>query len=363
MPFFYSQYLKDEKQKPKTKLPPPSPRNSTARRSSGGSNLSTGRLVWHSNVGGGRLPSKKNNFQPLKYRDGKKTVHFSTIEVQHFHFDWNSAADCFYSRKELTAMGSARFDDAALLRKERQLDVPSSNQPSSDDLDVGIKNKPKCINALLQTALEDKDENPLTSIRGIEHFVYPDLQQEMIRKKKEVQAQVIQFVRSKRPDPQGWRLANHSRMYSQWARDVALEKGRAYRMDKDRENVSPSNFSSPQSHSLSRCLTSSASFSAASYCEPLGLNSPSNNSLSSTLGSPSSLASPGGTSPRRSSDVVRSTGLLNNSSVEASSLVGSTVLQFQELRIQGRDSDDDIRKAMSDEHSTRQSAGANTDEA
>ena len=43
----------------------------------------------------------------------RKTVHFSTIEVQHFHFDWSCINDCFYSRKELTAMGSARFDDAA----------------------------------------------------------------------------------------------------------------------------------------------------------------------------------------------------------------------------------------------------------
>lgn len=39
------------------------------------------------------------------------------------------------------------------------------------------------------------------SIPVIEHFVYPDLQQEMIRRKKEVQREVLEFVRSKQPDP------------------------------------------------------------------------------------------------------------------------------------------------------------------
>lgn len=337
MPFFYSQYLKDEKQKPKTKRPPPSPRSQSQR--------PAGRLVWHSNVGGGRVSSKRNNFQPLKYRDGKKTVHFSTIEVQQFHFDWNCVNDCFYSRKELTAMGSQRFDDAALLRRERHLDVPDSNQASSDDLDVGIKNKPKCINALLTTALEDPDDNPDTSIRGIEHFVYPELQQEMIRKKKEVQAQVIQFVKAKRPDPQGWRLANHSRMYSQWARDVALEKGRAYRM------IDGTAAASPGGHSL-RTLTSSASFSAASYYETEP-SSPNNCSINSPLASASRDASE---SPSTDEGPFKNNG---------DSLVGTMVHQFQELRF--KDGSDELRKTMSDgsdsRYTTRQSAGDHTDEA
>lgn len=38
----------------------------------------------------------------------------------------------------------------------------------------------------------------------------------------------MDFVRSKRPDPQGWRLARHSSTFSQWARNVAQEKGLKY---------------------------------------------------------------------------------------------------------------------------------------
>merc|ERR1712194_203 len=35
-------------------------------------------------------------------------------------------------------------------------------------------------------------------------------------------------ARSKRLDPQGWRLAEHSRTLSQWARNVAMQKGIKY---------------------------------------------------------------------------------------------------------------------------------------
>lgn len=244
-------------------------------------------------------------------------------------------------------MGSARFDDAATLRKERQLDTGTStgnpNTASQDDLDINIKNKPKSISALLELALDDKDQNPDVSIRGIEHFVYPELQQEMIRKKKEVQAQVMLYVKSKRPDPQGWRLANHSRMYSQWARDVALEKGRAYRMhDVDGGMTSPAN--SP--HSL-RTLTSSASFSAASYYE---------SEVTNAAVSPTNDAS----SERRASE-------------GCNDLVGTTVHQFQELRVKDGNNSDELRMARSDEYEggnsncrndgLGQSAGADTDEA
>jgi hypothetical protein len=114
--------------------------------------------------------------------------------------------------------------------------------------------------------LNTPDDHDTTSIRGIEHFVYPELQQEMIRKKKEVQSQVMLLVTSKKPDPQGWRLANHFRMYSQWARDVALDKGRAYRMH-DVDDINMNNLKPIHSPSSLRTLTSSASFSAASYYE------------------------------------------------------------------------------------------------
>ena len=263
-------------------------------------------------------------------------------------------------------MGSARFDDAATLRKERLLDVPSGNPntASQDDLDMGVKNTPKSISALLELALWDKDNlNDETSIRGIEHFVYPELQQEMIRKKKEVQAQVMLFVRSKKPDPQGWRLANHSRMYSQWARDVAAEKGRAYRIYDIDDGMSRN--SPTSSHSL-RTLTQSASFSAASYYE-------------NELPSPLSVGSTGSVNQlqRRASDadassVASSTrrGLLKNGGEGGNNLIagvnGNTSnLRFQELRVKNSDDHNEVtlKMTMSDDEPRTQSAGAGTDEA
>ena len=166
----------------------------------------------------------------------KKSVRFSSEkdEVHLVHYDWTCVGDYFYSTAEIALMKSARFEDAALFRNEEKTSA------TQDDLDVSRRQKIVCIDSLLSLALNDPDTNVNTSIRGIEHMVYPELQQEMIHKKKEVQAQVMSFVRSKRPDPQGWRLANHSRAYSQWARDVALEKGQAYTMKIDKEEVKSS---------------------------------------------------------------------------------------------------------------------------
>lgn len=263
MPFFYSQYLKDEKTKQKgkgSKSPSGSGRKGNpatgatgARRPSltkspssgnGGSSNGVGRLIWHSNIGAsGKRHAKGragDRFKPLKYSaDGKKVVHFSTIEVQPFHFDWDTAKDVYYTRAELTAMGQSRFDDAATLRRQRNLDIEKKSRggdgvprtQSIDDLDTSKKSKVGDIATQLALALDDEDRDDSVSIRGIEHFVYPDLQQEMIRRKKQVQREVLDFIRSRRPDPQGWRLAEHSRVHSQWARNVAMEKGMKYSMN------------------------------------------------------------------------------------------------------------------------------------
>ncbi|KAL7470576.1 hypothetical protein ACHAXS_010839, partial [Conticribra weissflogii] len=242
MPFFYSQYLTDSKK-------PPTPRPSSSSSAQNAAHKPPSRLVWHSNTGASysrkQAPSR---FKPLSskshhYYGKKKTVHFSTIEVQQFHFDWGLAGEVWYDRKELTAMGERRFDDAAVLRRDRaaedeHADCPAHDCPrgpklhSQDDASLAAKpSTPSAVAALLATALSDPDGHPATSIRGIEHFVYPELQREMIRRKKLVQSEVLEFVRSKRPDPQGWRLAQHSRNYSLWAREVAMEKGRMYRVN------------------------------------------------------------------------------------------------------------------------------------
>ena len=253
MPFFYSQYLTDEKVKRVDATSGGSTSTAAANRgsragkqperrpSTSPSSNTLRRLVWHSNIGAsGKRNKAQTNFKPLQFSaDGKKVVHFSTIEVQPFRFDWSLANDVFYSRKELTAMGQSRFDDAATLRQQRHLDERGRSDcpgdceggQSIDDVDISKKNKGNDVATLLSMALSDDDQDEHVSIRGIEHFVYPDLQQEMIRRKKEVHREVLEFVRSKRPDPQGWRLAQHSRKFSQWARNVAIEKGMKYQMN------------------------------------------------------------------------------------------------------------------------------------
>lgn len=172
-------------------------------------------------------------------------VHFATVEVRHFRFDWKLADQVFYSRAELASMGQARFDDAATLRAQRREQHPEDKgggigigggagavgeqlRHTVDDVAISIKSKEKDIATLLNTALDDPDLDETVSIRGIEHFVYPDLQQEMIRRKKELQREVLEFTKSPRPDPQGWRLAEHSRFFSLWARTVAVEKAMKY---------------------------------------------------------------------------------------------------------------------------------------
>ena len=232
---FYSRYLARDTSSPrnakntKAKAPTRQP--------------SSSRLVWHSNIGASNKNRKQQAYKPLqRNKDGRgKAVHFSTIEVQPFHFDWSLAGDVFYTRKEITAMGQKRFDDAAKIRalnkskNERSQTSSTKNgsgasSSTKDDTQMCRKARGKDIDSLLALALDDLDDYDGTSIRGIEHFVYSQLQQEMIRRKKGVQREVLEFVRSKRPDPQGWRLATHSRSHSQWARNVAQEKVRAIKM-------------------------------------------------------------------------------------------------------------------------------------
>ena len=171
--------------------------------------------------------NKPNTWFPLERSRSfhKKSVRFSNQDqIHHIHYDWSNITNYFYSSEEIVAMKSARYEDAAMFREE------AKRSTTTDDLDVSRRQSVLCLDTLLNMAFHHPDNDDAhTSIRGIEHFVFPELQQEMIRKKKEVHVQVINFVKSKKPDPQGWRLANHSRMYSQWARDVALEKGQAYK--------------------------------------------------------------------------------------------------------------------------------------
>mmetsp|Transcript_20362 Transcript_20362/g.31871 ORF Transcript_20362/g.31871 Transcript_20362/m.31871 type:complete len:358 (-) Transcript_20362:52-1125(-) len=206
------------------------------------------RLVWHSNVGSSlKSDSKSHNnqvqkkggfFSAFQYNNPskKKTVHFATIEVQPYNWDYSCDEDVYYRKEQITAMNKQRFTDASKLRKERNIKVPpkdkNKDKQAMDDVDIA-KRHPD-IDQLLQEAFDpNRDIDEEVSIRGIEHFVYPTLQQEMIRRKKHAKRELINFQHSKRPDPRGWRLARQSEMNTQWAREVAIEKGMRYCMNQE----------------------------------------------------------------------------------------------------------------------------------
>ena len=83
----------------------------------------------------------------------------------------------------------------------------------------------------ITNALDDCDDNHEISIRGIEHFVFPVLQKEMVRRKKLLKKVVLGYSRDpiqRKKDPNGIKLADESAEHSKWARDVATERGIKY---------------------------------------------------------------------------------------------------------------------------------------
>jgi len=272
MPFFYSQYLKDDKKawaaREVSHIPETPDKKGTNKSSSSNAATSSpskqhsskkpnkarstpSRLVWHSNVGSSHKSTQHHQqhtkkggfFSAFQYNDPskKKTVHFATIEVQPYNWDYSCDGDVYYRKEQITAMNKQRFTDASQLRKERNIKVPpkggdkskQKEQQAIDDVDIA-KRHPD-IDQLLSEAFDpSRDINDEISIRGIEHFVYPTLQQEMIRRKKHAKRELLNFQLSKRPDPRGWRLARLSEQNTQWAREVAIEKGMRYCMNQER---------------------------------------------------------------------------------------------------------------------------------
>jgi len=249
MPFFHSRYLKDNKKasavgEASQISEPKSPSNkiwkqSTTKNGSQPSSPqqerptspSSPRLVWHSNVGSSRKTQAKKLFSAFQYNDPskKKTVHFATIEVQQYNWDYTCDPDVYYLKKQIAAMNKQRFTDASKLRKQRNIKLPSKKdkekaKKACDDVDIA--KRATDITQLLQEAFDpERDTDEQVSICGIEHFVYPALQKEMIQRKKQAQREVINF---NKPNPQGWRLARLSEANTKWARDVAVEKGKRY---------------------------------------------------------------------------------------------------------------------------------------
>ena len=184
---------------------------------------SPSRLVWHSNKG--KFSLKTKLFSAFQYKDPskKKTVHFAAIEVQPYSWDYSCDEDVFLKKEQIVAMNKERFKDAKKLRKERNITTP---------IDLDISKRDSEIERLLKEAFDPKlDNNDEVSICGIEHFVYPALQQEMIKRKKHAKQEVFNFQKERRPDPHGWRLARLSEENTLWARDVATFKGMKYVMN------------------------------------------------------------------------------------------------------------------------------------
>ncbi|KAL9185126.1 hypothetical protein ACHAXT_002903 [Thalassiosira profunda] len=167
------------------------------------------------------------NFQPKQLR--KTRVHFTDTSVvrREYDFDWDLERDYWYSRAELKQFGETRFDEADVLRKERGIRTSSRN----DADDLSTSRRERFIGDKITHALDDVDDSHEISVRGIEHFVHPVLQKEMVRRKKELKRTVVMYYRdpqSRRVDPKGDKLAETSAELSEWARNVATERGIKY---------------------------------------------------------------------------------------------------------------------------------------
>lgn len=171
-----------------------------------------------------RVPTNTNRKQ-----HNKKRAHFTDIAAQHhqYEFDWELEPAYWYSRAELKSFNEVRFDDAEVLRKERGIKIATRND--ADDLTTSRRHV--FIHDKITHALDDIDDNHEISIRGIEHFVFPVLQKEMVGRKKELKKTVLGYSRDpkiRKLDPQGIKLAEESAAHSEWARDVATERGIKY---------------------------------------------------------------------------------------------------------------------------------------
>ena len=126
----------------------------------------------------------------------------------------------------MRVMNNVRFDDASKLRVK----MLKKKSQSQDDSSLIRKSTATAggTNQLLSEIISDRDEwDANISLDGIEPFVFLELRDLMVKKKANVKKEIIDFVKAGDPDPQGWRLAKHSRVHTQWARNIAQEKARA----------------------------------------------------------------------------------------------------------------------------------------
>lgn len=162
-------------------------------------------------------------------RKPKKKVHFTDIKPIHYdyEFDWDLEGEYWFSKAELKAFNEVRFDEADVLRKERGIRTKSRND--ADDIEQE-EDRNDFIGDALTHALDDDNDGHEISLRGIEHFVWPVLQKEMVTRKKVLKKLVIEWRLpvNRRKDPQGLKLAEDAAKLSEWAREVAKERGIKY---------------------------------------------------------------------------------------------------------------------------------------
>jgi len=175
------------------------------------------------------LFGKRTSPSLTKLKHFAKSVHFNDDPAirREYSFEWELESSYWYSKQELKQFNEQRFDDADILRKERGISTSSRNDADS----VRESRRDIFIGDKVTKALDDVDDNHEISLRGIEHFVFPLLQKEMMRRKKELKHTVLVYSRDKmerKKDPLGVKLAERAQELSQWARDVATERGVKY---------------------------------------------------------------------------------------------------------------------------------------
>ena len=182
-----------------------------------------------SNSSNGSTQSTKAAAPKKQPRKPKKHVHFTDIQPIHhnYDFDWDLEGEYWFSKAELKSFNEVRFDEADVLRKERGIRTKSRND--ADDIEEE-EDRNDFIGDALTHALDDDNDGHEISLRGIEHFVWPVLQKEMVTRKKVLKKVVIEWRLpiNRRKDPQGLKLAEDAAKLSEWARDVAKERGIKY---------------------------------------------------------------------------------------------------------------------------------------
>jgi hypothetical protein len=158
----------------------------------------------------------------------KKRVCFKDSKTEHhtYEFDWDYFDDYFYSKEEVKSFSEHRYDEADILRKERGIRTSSRHDADNTVGEAHIH----FIGDALTHALDDDNDAHGVSLRGIEHFVWPVLQKEMVTRKKQVRKVVAEWSipKNRRKDSKGLKLAEDVAELSKWARDVASERGIKY---------------------------------------------------------------------------------------------------------------------------------------